>query len=98
MVDIKDDVNKIQDCNYELRREVDGSGTALSTPSSSSDFMTGEADDSSDSRSIIPFSLRSVETILSLSKVQNKFLSIFYIIAYSIHIIYRIPGGIRRGS
>lgn len=72
MVDIKDDVNKIQDCNYELRREVDGSGTALSTPSSSSDFMTGEADDSSDSRSIIPFSLRSVETILSLSKEVSE--------------------------
>ncbi|XP_076169618.1 differentially expressed in FDCP 8 homolog isoform X4 [Ptiloglossa arizonensis] len=70
--DIKDDVNKIQDCNYELRREVDGSGTALSTPSSSSDFMTGEADDSSDSRSIIPFSLRSVETILSLSKEVSE--------------------------
>ena len=46
------------------------SGTfSFSTPSSSSDYMTGEADDSSDSKAVIPFSLKSVETVLSLSKV-----------------------------
>lgn len=43
--------------------------TMPSTPSSSSDYMTGEADDSSDSKAVIPFSLKSVETVLSLSKV-----------------------------
>ncbi|KZC14705.1 PREDICTED: differentially expressed in FDCP 8 homolog [Dufourea novaeangliae] len=68
MIDIKDSVNDIHDVNYESKIRTDSSGTVPSTPSSSSDYMTGEADDSSDSKSAVPFSLKSVETILSLSK------------------------------
>ncbi|XP_053979256.1 differentially expressed in FDCP 8 homolog isoform X2 [Hylaeus volcanicus] len=68
MVDIKNNVNDAHDCNYESRMRTDSCGTMTSTPSSSSDYMTGEADDSSDSKGHTPFSLKSVETTLSLSK------------------------------
>ncbi|XP_076661992.1 differentially expressed in FDCP 8 homolog isoform X1 [Halictus rubicundus] len=68
MIDVKTIVNDTQDVNHEPRVRSDSTGTIPSTPSSSSDYMTGEADDSSDSKAAIPFSLKSVETILSLSK------------------------------
>ncbi|XP_076547569.1 differentially expressed in FDCP 8 homolog isoform X2 [Osmia lignaria lignaria] len=68
MVDLKNNVNEAQDSNDESRMRTDSCGTMPSTPSSSSDYMTGEADDSSDSKAAIPFSLKSVETALSLSK------------------------------
>ncbi|CAL7942953.1 unnamed protein product [Xylocopa violacea] len=67
MVDIKNNING-NDCNHESRIRADSSETMPSTPSSSSDYMTGEADDSSDSKAAIPFSLKSVENVLSLSK------------------------------
>ncbi|XP_018315476.1 differentially expressed in FDCP 8 homolog isoform X4 [Mycetomoellerius zeteki] len=73
MVDIKSNPPIGEnDSHYESRIRANsfgrGSGTGTSTPSSFSDYMTGEADDSSDSKSTIPFSLKSVETMLSLSK------------------------------
>ncbi|XP_029033654.1 differentially expressed in FDCP 8 homolog isoform X1 [Osmia bicornis bicornis] len=68
MVDLKNNVNEAHDSNDESRMRTDSCGTMPSTPSSSSDYMTGEADDSSDSKAAIPFSLKSVETALSLSK------------------------------
>lgn len=68
MVDIKPDVNGTHDFNDEPRTRADSAGTVASSPSSSSDYMTGEADDSSDSKAVVPFSLKSVENMLSLSK------------------------------
>lgn len=69
MVDIKSNIVGENDFHYESRMQADNSGTGALTPSSSSDYMTGEADDSSDSKATIPFSLKSVETMLSFSKV-----------------------------
>lgn len=71
MIDVQNIVSESQDINHESRIHADSTGTISSTPSSSSDYMTGEADDSSDSKGAIPFTLKSVETILSLSKVQH---------------------------
>lgn len=68
MVDIKSNIIGENDSHYEARIRANSFGTGTSTPSSSSDYMTGEAD-SSDSKGTIPFSLKSVETMLSLSKV-----------------------------
>ncbi|XP_076685611.1 differentially expressed in FDCP 8 homolog isoform X2 [Andrena cerasifolii] len=68
MIDLKSNVSSTYDSNHESRMRTDSSETMPSTPSSSSDYMTGEADDSSDSKGAIPFSLKSVETALSLSK------------------------------
>ncbi|XP_076247674.1 differentially expressed in FDCP 8 homolog isoform X2 [Calliopsis andreniformis] len=68
MIDSKDNDNGTHECNHESRIQSDSTGTVPSTPSSSSDYMTGELDDSSESKAAIPFSLKSVETILSLSK------------------------------
>jgi hypothetical protein len=71
MVDIKSNPPIVgeNDSHYESRIRANSFGTGTSTPSSSSDYMTGEADDSSDSKGTIPFSLKSVENMLSLSKV-----------------------------
>lgn len=70
MVDIKNNSIGENDSHYESRIRINSFGTRTSTPcSSSSDYITGEADDSSDSKGTIPFSLKSVETMLSLSKV-----------------------------
>lgn len=69
MIDTKNNANGTYNCNQESRIRTDSSDTMPSTPSSSSDYMTGEADDSSESKAVIPFSLKSVETVLSLSKV-----------------------------
>lgn len=66
MVDTKNNANGTYDCNEESRIRTNSSDTVPSTPSSS-DYLTG--DDSSDSKAAIPFSLKSVETTLSLSKV-----------------------------
>lgn len=74
MVDIRSNSSIVgeSDSHYESRiLRANSSGTGTSTPSSSSDYMTGEADDSSDSKGTIPFSLKSVETMLSLSKVYK---------------------------
>lgn len=70
MIDLKSNVSSTYGSNHESRMRTDSSETMPSTPSSSSDYMTGEADDSSDGKGAIPFSLKSVETVLSLSKVQ----------------------------
>lgn len=67
MVDVKNNANETYNCNQESRIRINSSDTMPSTPSSSSDYLTG--DDSSDSKAGIPFSLKSVETTLSLSKV-----------------------------
>lgn len=74
MVDIKTNSPIIgeTDSHYESRIQANSSGTGTSTPSSSSDYLTGEADDSSDSKGTIPFSLKSVETMLSLSKDASE--------------------------
>lgn len=72
MIDTKNNANGTYDCNQESRIRTDSSDTMPSTPSSSSDYMTGEADDSSDSKAVIPFSLKSVETVLSLSKATSE--------------------------
>ncbi|KAJ8670529.1 hypothetical protein QAD02_001788 [Eretmocerus hayati] len=45
--------------------------TASLTPSSSSDILVGEADDSSESRAPIPCTLKSVENLLSITKATN---------------------------
>lgn len=57
------------DKKIEPRRMSNSCGTGPSTPSSLSDYVTGDADDSSDGRCVVPFTLRSVETQLILSKV-----------------------------
>ncbi|XP_070150364.1 differentially expressed in FDCP 8 homolog isoform X2 [Polyergus mexicanus] len=74
MVDIKSNSPIVgeSDSHYESRIRANSSGTGTSTPSSFSDYMTGEADDSSDSKGTIPFSLKSVETMLSLSKDASE--------------------------
>ncbi|CAL1681628.1 unnamed protein product [Lasius platythorax] len=74
MVDIKSNSSIVgeNDSHYESRIRANSSGTGTSTPSSSSDYMTGEADDSSDSKGTIPCSLKSVETMLSLSKDASE--------------------------
>ncbi|XP_043787209.1 differentially expressed in FDCP 8 homolog isoform X2 [Apis laboriosa] len=72
MIDTKNNANGTHDCNQDSRIRTDSSDTMPSTPSSSSDYMTGEADDSSDSKAVIPFSLKSVETVLSLSKATSE--------------------------
>ncbi|XP_032675953.1 differentially expressed in FDCP 8 homolog isoform X2 [Odontomachus brunneus] len=72
MVDIRANIIGENDSHYESRIRANSSGTGASTPSSSSDYMTGEADDSSDSKGTIPFSLKSVETTLSLSKDASQ--------------------------
>lgn len=69
MVDTKIIVNEEQSCQ-ESKVRANSSGTTTSTPSSLSDYMTGEADDSSDSKGSIPFNLKSVEPLVSLSKVN----------------------------
>lgn len=63
-----------QDYNFPSRTRTDSSGTGASTPSSTSDYITGEGDDSSDSRGTVPCTLKSVENLLSLSKVNTFFL------------------------
>ncbi|EFN81055.1 differentially expressed in FDCP 8 homolog isoform X2 [Harpegnathos saltator] len=72
MVDIRANIIGKNDSHHESRIRANSSGTGASTPSSSSDYMTGEADDSSDSKGTIPFSLKSVETMLSLSKDASQ--------------------------
>ncbi|XP_050456367.1 differentially expressed in FDCP 8 homolog isoform X2 [Cataglyphis hispanica] len=74
MVDIRSNSSIIgeNDSHYESRIRANSSGTGTSTPSSSSDYLTGEADDSSDSKGTIPISLKSVETTLSLSKDASE--------------------------
>lgn len=62
----------MSDCQFESRTRTDSSGTGTSTPSSASDYITGEGDDSSDSRGTVPCTLKSVENLLSLTKVQNN--------------------------
>ena len=47
MVDIKNNINKSYDSNHESRTRINSSDTVPSTPSSSSDYMTGEADEGS---------------------------------------------------
>ncbi|XP_034944418.1 differentially expressed in FDCP 8 homolog isoform X2 [Chelonus insularis] len=63
-------VNTNTEFNYDDRERANSCGTA-STPSSSSDYITNDADDSSDGKSIVPFSLKSVEVHLSLSKTAT---------------------------
>lgn len=67
MVDTKVITNEEQN-NQETRARANSSETTTSTPSSLSDYMTGEADDSSDSKGSIPFNLKSVEPLVSLSQ------------------------------
>ncbi|XP_024944228.1 differentially expressed in FDCP 8 homolog isoform X4 [Cephus cinctus] len=67
MADFKVISSDLQDQNYETRVRTNSFGTTASTPSSSSDYITGDADDSSDSKGTIPFTLKSVETQLLLS-------------------------------
>ncbi|KAK0161297.1 hypothetical protein PV327_009782 [Microctonus hyperodae] len=57
--------------NFDHRTRTNSSDTA-STPSSSSDYITNDADDSSEGKGLlIPFSLKSVESLLSLSKTTT---------------------------
>lgn len=62
----------MSDCQFGSRTRTDSSGTGTSTPSSTSDYINGEGDDSSDSRGTVPCTLKSVENLLSLSKVRIK--------------------------
>ncbi|XP_008211409.1 differentially expressed in FDCP 8 homolog isoform X2 [Nasonia vitripennis] len=59
------------DC-FETQSRNNNADTAPSTPSSSSDYITGEADDSSDSRGPIPCTLKSVENLLSVTKAMGE--------------------------
>lgn len=68
MVDVKSQVDIEQDRKFSPRRTSNSCGTGASTPSSLSDYVTGDADDSSDGKCAVPFTLRSVETQLVLSK------------------------------
>lgn len=74
MIDLENNTNRIHDSNNESRIRNDSTETMPSTSSSSSDYMTGEADDSSESKAVVPFSLKSVETVLSLTKVSYNIL------------------------
>ncbi|XP_076630393.1 differentially expressed in FDCP 8 homolog isoform X2 [Colletes latitarsis] len=71
MVDCKSNINGTHNCSYEPRTQT-SCETMSSTPSSSPDYLVGEADDSSDSKIMIPFSLKSVENVLSLSKATTE--------------------------
>ncbi|XP_043287638.1 differentially expressed in FDCP 8 homolog isoform X2 [Venturia canescens] len=51
---------------------TNSSGTTTSTPSSCSDYVTGDADDSSESNLVVPFSLKSVEALLAISKTTTQ--------------------------
>ncbi|XP_043464222.1 differentially expressed in FDCP 8 homolog [Leptopilina heterotoma] len=62
----------MNDCQFESRTRTDSSGTGTSTPSSASDYITGEGDDSSDSRGTVPCTLKSVENLLSLTKTITQ--------------------------
>ena len=60
-----------QDYYYESRTRTDSSGTGASTPSSTSDYINGEEDASSESNGTVPCTLKYVENLLSLSKVTK---------------------------
>lgn len=71
MEEIQTNASEEQVCpNSRIR--ANSSGTTTSTLSSVSDYMTGEADDSSDSKGSIPFNLKSVEPLVSLSKATSE--------------------------
>lgn len=73
--------------HFEARNRSNNIDTAPSTPSSSSDYIAGDADDSSDSRAPIPCTLKSVENLLSLSQVYIKCCLFFNLSSMSIYII-----------
>ncbi|XP_011505581.1 PREDICTED: differentially expressed in FDCP 8 homolog [Ceratosolen solmsi marchali] len=58
--------------NTDIKTHSNNADTISSTQSSSSDYITGEADDSSDSKGPIPNTLKSVENLLSLSKAMDQ--------------------------
>jgi len=67
MVDIKDNpIIEEDDLYYEPRVRINSTGSSIS---SSSDYITGDADDSSDSKETVPASLKSVEAMLSIIEV-----------------------------
>ncbi|XP_012253345.2 differentially expressed in FDCP 8 homolog isoform X2 [Athalia rosae] len=68
MVDVISQINTEDDGKFEPRRASNSCDTGASTPSSSSDYVTGDADDSSDGKCTVPFTLKSVETQLILPK------------------------------
>lgn len=71
MVDARINLSTEQECQAESRVRANSTET-ISTPSSSSEYVTGEADDSSDSKSSVPFALKSVAALLSLSKTASQ--------------------------
>ncbi|EZA58245.1 differentially expressed in FDCP 8 homolog isoform X2 [Ooceraea biroi] len=72
MVDIKgNSVIEENDPYYQSRVRADSYSPGSSSPSSSSDYVTGDAD-SSDSRGTIPQSLKSVEIMLSMSQETTE--------------------------
>ncbi|XP_012286719.1 differentially expressed in FDCP 8 homolog isoform X2 [Orussus abietinus] len=72
MAEVKVGISSSQDCPVDPRTRTSESGTMASSPSSSSDYVTGDADDSSDSKTTIPRTLKSVETLLSFSKATTQ--------------------------
>lgn len=67
------EISNNTDFNYDTnsRMRANSSDTE-STPSSSvSDCITNNTDDNSEEKISVPFSLKSVEALLSLSKVRN---------------------------
>ncbi|XP_046587359.1 differentially expressed in FDCP 8 homolog isoform X2 [Neodiprion lecontei] len=65
------DIRSQNDSEYDKKFEQDPGhrcGTGASTPSSLSDYITSDADDSSDGRCAAPFTLRSIETQLVLTR------------------------------
>lgn len=60
----------------QISQRTTSSGTISPTLSDNEDLSAsptlGDADDSSESRSIVPYSLTSVDALLSLSKVFKK--------------------------
>jgi hypothetical protein len=71
--------------NIQIQTHNNNADTISSTPSSLSDYISGEADNSSDSKGSIPYTLKSVENYLSLSKV-----TFFYLFVKIFNILYNI--------
>lgn len=55
-----------------LSLEVNNIETASMSSSPSSDYIAGEGDDNSDSKTPVPGTLKSVEDLLSLNEVKSK--------------------------
>lgn len=73
MADMKENsLLEEDDSCCESRGRDNSYSTGSLTPSSSSDYMTGDADESSEGKGAVPPSLKSVEATLTISKVKKR--------------------------